>query len=114
MAISATISQRVSPVRQTDRTGARRRETVHPSDHEATVDVTPTANAIELHADPEPRRRDEPARPHIPGTLAAQLIAQKLPTKSDRRLARYFPERVHHAYREAASVMSEKRIRRSA
>lgn len=70
--------------------------------------------AVTLHADADPRRQREPAKPHVPGTLAAQLIAQRMPGKSERRLARYFPDRVHRAYQQAAHNALAARTRRSA
>ncbi|MCH9662186.1 MAG: hypothetical protein K0U66_00830 [Gammaproteobacteria bacterium] len=50
----------------------------------------------------------------MPGTLAAQLIAQKLPGKSERRLARHFPDRVHRAYLQAACTVPTTRTLHSA
>lgn len=80
-----------------------------PARDEANVD-----KAVTLHAGADRRRQWEPAKPHVPGTLAAQLIAQKMPGKSERRLARYFPDRVHRAYQQTARGTSAVHTQRSA
>ena len=48
--------------------------------------------------------RDVPRAPIMSVPLTAQMIAQNTPTKSDRRLARLFPERALAAYHSAAAV----------
>ena len=51
--------------------------------------------------------RDVPRAPIMSVPLTAQMIAQNIPTKSDRRLARLFPESALAAYRSAAAVRSQ-------
>ena len=82
MALSTHTIVRILPVSRAD--GARTRLVPHPT--------------------ARPHQDREAAKPSVPGTLAAQLIAQKVPGKSDRRLARLFPERVHDAYAQAAQT----------
>ena len=48
--------------------------------------------------------RDVPRAPAMSVPLTAQMIAQNTPTKSERRLARLFPERALAAYRLAAAA----------
>lgn len=50
--------------------------------------------------------RDVPRAPIMSIPLTAQMIAQSTPGKSDRRLARLFPERALAAYQKAAAAPS--------
>jgi hypothetical protein len=57
------------------------------------------------------------ARPPVPSgapdsALNAQLIAQRMPTRSERRLNRYFPDRAIAAYRHHAGLLAEARRER--
>lgn len=60
-----------------------------------------TGTAVAKH--PQPHEHRHPLRLAISNPLVVQILAQKLPGKSDRRLARYFPERALGAYQKAAA-----------
>lgn len=119
MVLSIHTTVRISPVTRVDGARARRRgaagdvdETIIDETHH--IDGAPAETALVPHGDAETRRREQAPKPSIPGTLAAQLIAQRLPGKSERRLARYFPERAHQAYLRAARTAPTTSTRRTA
>jgi hypothetical protein len=113
MALSIHTIVRISPVVRADGARPRRRDTAAGDD---TVHAQPASTPTELvrHAAADGRHRGPAPKPSVPGTLAAQLIAQKLPGKSDRRLARYFPERVLQAYAQAGRIAPVSRPRHDA
>jgi hypothetical protein len=48
---------------------------------------------------PGAERPEDPRRTWVAAPVVAQVIAQSMPVKSDRRIARLFPERALGAYR---------------
>ena len=68
-----------------------------------TAEMPPRDTPLPVPREParEQGRRD---RPSVSGQLSAQLISQRLKSKSERRLAMFFPERINSAYRTAAAL----------
>ena len=104
MALSTHTIVRILPLSRADGARTRGRATISGTDDAASVDDEPHRTDLVPHPTARPHQDREAAKPSVPGTLAAQLIAQKVPGKSDRRLARLFPERVHDAYAQAAQT----------
>lgn len=96
---------RITPVSGPGRAQRRRADAACEADPQFDEDCAPALPALVPGAATARSHHTGTARPGIPGTLAAQLIAQKLPGKSERRLARYFPERALAAYRDAARIL---------
>jgi len=84
-----------------ERLKARNRRSADATD--AVIDDQHANTGTALIVTPRPHDRPPPARRLISSHLNTQILAQKLPGKSERRLARYFPERVLRAYRQAAT-----------
>lgn len=67
------------------------------------VDAPPTDTSLPVPQRPS-QSHDRRERPPVTGELSAQLISQRLKSKSERRLAMLFPERINSAYRTAAAL----------
>lgn len=102
----------IQPTTPPDRLAARNGRIAETAPIESDDEDAPIGTA--LIVTPRSGARQHPSRRAVSSHLATQLLAQKLPGKSERRLARFFPERVHLAYRRAAtpipSAPTQKRV----
>lgn len=106
MSITIHTIVRITPVSGPGSARKRRADAACKADPQADEECAPALPALVPGATAARSHPPGSTRHGIPGTLAAQLIAQKLPGKSERRLARYFPERALAAYRDAARILT--------